>query len=64
VLQFLTSAIFFFSGAAGLLVLLDWLLLKKQKEWINDKPASVWVWLSYQQSLPYVRWLKNPRVGH
>jgi len=49
-------------GIAGLLAVLDWTLSKEKKNWIRDKASTLWIWLSYQQTWPYIRKLQTPRV--
>lgn len=47
-------------GIAGLLAVLDWTLPREKKNWIRDKASTLWIWLSYQQTLPYIRKLQTP----
>jgi hypothetical protein len=49
-------------GTAGFLAVLDWVLPETRKDWIKDQASNVWIWLSYQQSWPYIRKLRNPRA--
>lgn len=56
------TTILVFSAGTCLCAILDWILLAKQKSWIKDKSASLWIWLSYQKSMPYVSRLTDYRV--
>jgi hypothetical protein len=47
-------------GTAGFLAVIDWLLPETRKKWISDRASTVWIWLSYQQSWPYIRKLRDP----
>jgi hypothetical protein len=49
-------------GTAGFLAVLDWMLPSARKDWVRDQASTVWIWLSYQQSWPYIRKLRNPRA--
>lgn len=49
-------------GTAGFLAVLDWVLPEARKDWIRDQASTFWIWLSYQQSWPYIRKLRNPRA--
>jgi len=44
---------------AGAVTVLDWMLLKSQKDWIRGQASSVWIWLSYQRSLPMLAYLRH-----
>jgi hypothetical protein len=49
-------------GIAGLLVILDWLMPREQKDRLKDMASTLWLWLSYQRSWPYLQKLTNPRA--
>jgi hypothetical protein len=49
-------------GTAGFLAVIDWLLPETRKKWISDRASTIWIWLSYQQSWPYIRKLRDPRA--
>jgi hypothetical protein len=45
------ASVAFVAGAlAAFLLLLDWFLSKKQKEWISERLLNLWVWLEEQSS--------------
>jgi len=49
-------------GIAGLLAVLDWILSREIKNWFRDKASTLWIWLSYQRTWPYIRKLQSPRA--
>jgi hypothetical protein len=49
-------------GVGGILVLLDWIIPKKGKDWIASKASTVWIWLSYQKTWPLIRKLQNEKA--
>jgi hypothetical protein len=55
---FLGAAAVMLGGMAGFFALLDWLLSKEIKGWIEDKASTAWIWLSYQRTWPLVRKLQ------
>jgi hypothetical protein len=59
----LLSTIAVASGGAGSgLILLDWILSKEAKKWIEDKVSTAWLWLSYHRTWPLIHKLEEPRA--
>ena len=58
----LTTTVLVVSGAASLFALIDFLMLKSQRERLKDKAANIWIWLSYQRSMPYLAYLTKPKM--
>jgi hypothetical protein len=50
------------SGAGTFLILLDWILPKEAKKWIEDKASTAWLWLSYHRTWPLIRKLEAKRA--
>jgi hypothetical protein len=49
-------------GIAGGLTLLDWALPRIAKDKVRDKTETLWLWLSYQRTLPYINILRSHEV--
>jgi hypothetical protein len=49
-------------GAGSELILLDWILSKEAKKWIEDKVSTAWLWLSYHRTWPLIHKLEEPRA--
>jgi hypothetical protein len=48
--------------AGGVLTLMNWWLPKDSKQWISDKADTLWIWLSYQRTWPFLKKLQNPNA--
>lgn len=49
-------------GTAGGLGILDWCLSKKTKLQIADAVETLWLWLSYQRTWPYIQKLRDSKA--